>query len=253
MVHMSLYQYIKVYPKVRKRRKHSSIISFSFMGLGLGILIWSIWPIISFSLFSAPLFSNIISPLTEQKVTVQSNMRTLLSPLVNAASDDPNTTFSDFTNPNLWFPTKPQKKVVTPVNTYTLSIPKLHIENATVTIFGSDLNKSLIHYGGTSLPGEYGTAVIFGHSVLPQFFDPKNYKTIFSTLPALETGDEISVTYDGLLFRYIVESMVVTDPHDLSPLEQVFDDSYITLVTCVPPGTYWKRLNVKARLSNLPS
>jgi len=38
----------------------------------------------------------------------------------------------------------------------------------------------------------------------------------------------------------------------ISVLEQKYDASYLTLVTCVPPGTYWKRLVVKAKLVQLP-
>jgi len=148
-------------------------------------------------------------------------------------------------------PQVPKKKVSTKVNTYTVSIPKLKIENALTIIGGDDLNEGLVHYGGTGLPGEFGTAVIFGHSTLPQFFSPTNYKTIFSLLPTLEVGDEVNITYDGVAYRYVIYEMVVTDPNDLSVLEQRFDDSYITLVTCVPPGTYWKRLNVKAKLATL--
>jgi sortase A len=155
---------------------------------------------------------------------------------------------SDFTNANAWFPTSPQKKVVTPVNTYTLSIPKLKISDAMVTVAGDDLKVSLVHYGGTAFPGEYGNTVIFGHSTLPQFFNPKDYRTIFSTLPTMKVGDEIDITYDGISYMYKVFDMTVSEPSDLSALEQKFDDSYLTLITCVPPGTYWQRLHVKARL-----
>jgi len=35
-------------------------------------------------------------------------------------------------------------------------------------------------------------------------------------------------------------------------LEQKNDASYISLITCVPPGTYWKRLVVRAKLTELP-
>jgi sortase A len=155
---------------------------------------------------------------------------------------------ADFTNANAWFPTSPQKKIVTPVNTYTLSIPKLRIANAMVTVAGDDLAESLVHYGGTALPGEYGNTVIFGHSTLTQFYNPKDYKTIFSLLPTMKSGDEIDITYDGISYVYKVFDMVVSEPSDLSALEQKFDDSYLTLITCVPPGTYWQRLHVRARL-----
>ncbi|MBI3342999.1 sortase [Candidatus Gottesmanbacteria bacterium] len=217
---------------------------------GLAILSWALWPIVSFTLFTAPMFSGIVSPVADG--FADSRTLGVLSPVVSAASDAPVVENGpDYTNANVWFPTAPQKKVVSPVTAYTLSIPKLGIADALVTISGDDLNKSLIHYGGTGLPGQYGTAVIFGHSVLPQFYNPTNYKTIFSTLPTLKTGDEIFVRYDNVEYRYVVYEMLVTEAGDLTPLAQRFDDSYVTLVTCVPPGTYWKRLNVRARLEKI--
>ena len=167
-----------------------------------------------------------------------------LNTLVSASSGED----VDYSNANVWFPTHPQKKGVTPVNTYLLSIPKLRIENAVVMVAGDDLNISLIHYGGTPLPGLVGNTVVFGHSTLPQFYNPASYKTIFSLLPTLTIGDKIYITYDDVKYTYVVYDMVVLDPTDLTPLSQRFDDSYLTVVTCVPPGTYWKRLNVKAKL-----
>jgi len=207
------------------------------MGLGALILAWVAWPIISFTIVTSDLLAKTVTPIQDTKS---------LSPVVFASSDI--APGSEFTNANAWFPTSPQKKVVTPVNGYSLSIPKLKIEDAEVIIGGEDLSKSLVHYGGTAMPGEYGNTVIFGHSTLPQFFNPKNYKTIFSTLPTMKVGDAIDVTFDGISYTYIVYEMTVSSPSDLSALEQKFDDSYLTLITCVPPGTYWQRLHVKARL-----
>lgn len=247
---MALYQYVKSPPKTSvvaiKRRPQA--ISFFLMAIGLGILLWTAWPIVSFAVFTAPLFSGVVSPIASTGGTAT------LSPVVLAAtSEDTQQPTLDYTNANIWFPTAPQKKVVTGVNSYTVSIPKLRIKDATVIIAGDDLSKSLIHYGGTGLPGEYGTTVIFGHSILPQFYDPTNYKAIFSLLPTLKVGDDIFVTYDGITYRYVVDEMVVTEPNDLSSLEQKFDASHLTLITCVPPGTYWKRLNVKATLVKPPA
>lgn len=235
---MPVYRYVKASSTHHDspKRKRRSPWSFAFIVSGVAILSWALWPIVSFVLLTAPQLSGtIVSPIQETNI---------LSPLVSAAS-------SDYTNPNIWFPTAPQKKVTSSVTAYTLSIPKLGIKDAYVIISGDDLNKNLIHYGGTGLPGQYGTAVIFGHSVLPQFYNPTNYKTIFSTLPTLKTSDEIFIRYDGVEYRYVVYEMLITEANDLTPLVQRFDDSYVTLVTCVPPGTYWKRLNVRARLEKI--
>lgn len=246
---MTAYRYVKAVPTHHDspKRKRRSSWSFVFIVLGVAILSWALWPIVSFVLLTAPQLSEtLVSP-------IQDGSTGILSPLVSAASELPGIAGdgADYTNPNIWFPTAPQKKVVSSVTAYTLSIPRLGIKDAYVIISGDDLNKSLIHYGGTGLPGQYGTAVIFGHSVLPQFYNPTNYRTIFSTLPTLKIGDDIFVRYDGVEYRYVVYEMLVTEANDLTPLAQRFDDSYVTLITCVPPGTYWKRLNVRARLQKI--
>jgi len=229
---MPLYRYIKSVPSIPRVSRGSRMLSFLLIALGGGILIWTFWPIVSFSMMSG-VFSEIVTPIQDGTAYAAYNI---------------NSNGGDLSNPNAWFPTSPQKKVVTPVNTYTLSIPKLKIQDALVTVAGDDLSVSLVHYGGTALPGEYGTTVIFGHSTLPQFYNPKTYKTIFSLLPSLKAGDEIHITYDGISYTYSVYDLAVTGPSDLSALAQRFDDSYLTLVTCVPPGTYWQRLHVFAKL-----
>ncbi len=222
------------------------------MSLGGLLLFWALWPILSFAAISDEIFSRTIAPIAEAQTGGRSAGP--LSPVALSAtvpSGEVQGQSVDFTNANVWYPAMPQKHVVTPVNSYTISIPKLRIAEATVLIGTDDLSESLIHYGGTGLPGEFGTAVVFGHSTLPQFYNPTSYKSIFSLLPTLNKGDEISVSYDGVQYRYEVYEMIVVEPTDVTVLEQRFDDSYMTLVTCVPPGTYWKRLNVKTKLKTL--
>ena len=146
-----------------------------------------------------------------------------------------------------WFPALSQL-TASKITSYTLSIPALGIKDAVVVNNDESLDKHLVQWGGTGNPGEAGSTVIFGHSVLPAFFNPKNYTTIFSTLPTIKEGDDIYAYYDGITYHYQVIEMQVIDPKDISVLEQSFDNSYLSLVTCVPPGTYWKRLVVRAKL-----
>ncbi len=232
---MAMYRYVKAVP--RKPVPRPVIVSYVLMSMGFVIILWTLWPIVSFFFTDQIVLAKTVSPIADL-----SGLNTG-SPIPYATGE------KNTTDPNTWFPTSPQKKVSAPVNSYTLSIPSLGITDASVIIAGDDLSKSLIHYGGTSLPGEYGNTVIFGHSTLPQFFRGiKDYKTIFATLPTIKIGAKIDMTYDGVSYRYVVIDKVVVEPTDLSPLEQRFDDSYVTLVTCVPPGTYLYRLNVKAKL-----
>ena len=249
---MPLYRYVKAEPvRPKIRRKKPLIFSLALMSIGAGILLWVVWPILSFSAITEQVLSATITPITDSQTIVRNSP---LSQIAYAASGPEKYVVdaaSDYTNVNTWYPVSPQKQKKSDVTSYTLSIPKLKITEALVQIGGDDLNAGLVHYGGTGLPGQYGSAVVFGHSTLPQFFSPTNYKSIFSLLPTLKEGDDIFVNYDGIEYKYTIYTMVVIDPTDLSVLEQKFDSSYLTLVTCVPPGTYWKRLNVHAKLNTL--
>jgi sortase A len=155
----------------------------------------------------------------------------------------------DYTKPSSWFPTAPRlPDRPSKISHYTLTIDKLKIKEAVVEIGGDDIMENLVHYAGTALPGQYGNVVIFGHSALPQFYSPKNYRTIFATLPTIKIGDEIEVSFDGVIYHYQVIELVEVEPTDISVLAQYYDDKYLSLVTCVPPGTYLRRLVVRARL-----
>jgi sortase A len=251
---MSLYKYVKKSPK--RYYAIPSAAPYILMIVGVTVLSWVLWPIISFQIASGIMFGRTITPVADT-VSFANGEKANIVIAASEEGNNPDKNQVSLSDPDSWFPGKTQKKVTTPVNSYTLSIPKLRIKDATVIIAGDDLNKGLIHYGGTALPGEYGTTVIFGHSTLPQFYNPTDYHTIFSLLPSLRAtsdlkdGDDMFITYDGATYHYSVFDMVVTTPEDLSSLEQRYDDSYVTLVTCVPPGTYWQRLNVKARLMPL--
>lgn len=190
------------------------------------------------------ILAGVILPiLTYQPVSKGSSF---LSPVGGSGTD------TDYTRASNWFPTARKKEdfVSSKISFYNLSIPKLRIQDAIVAVGGEDLSKSLIHYPGTALPGKKGNAVIFGHSVLPIFFNPKDYISIFSTLPTLKPGDEIDVSYDGISYVYRVEEMFEVLPTDIQILEQDESDSFLTLVTCVPPGDPRKprRLIVRARV-----
>lgn len=135
---------------------------------------------------------------------------------------------------------------------FKLSIPRLKIEDALVESNSPSLNpdQSLGHYKNSGLPGEVGNAFIYGHSVLPWFYNPKNYKTIFSTLDTLSIGDTIYINFNNKEYKYKVEGKKVLLPEEVDPLAEYkpryLNDSTVTLMTCVPPGTKMKRLLVYA-------
>lgn len=207
--------------------------SFIMVLSGITIIFSTIYPILSYEWEA------------EQKYPI------LISPLVEKKTGDFKFSQKDYTKLNNWFNESEEEHFVTQkVKYFTISIPKLKIENATVSIGGNELSSSLIQYPGTALPGKIGNAVIFGHSILPQYFDPENYLSIFSTLFQLDEGDDILVSYDGITYYYKVENMFEVKPTDIQILEQSRSESYLSLVTCSPPGHPLKprRLIVRAKL-----
>lgn len=215
---------------MRKKKLVSRLIGvFSAFG-GLAILVSVMFPIVSYRLSGRTQFHEYLSPVPDGEVMAADSV--------------------DFTKASNWFDIEAPSYDISKVRYYTLSIPKLKIKDATVAIGGEDLEESLIQYPGTALPGKHGNAVIFGHSILPQFFNPKDYLAIFSTLPSMKKGDEIAIRYDGISYKYVVEDLFEVKPTDLEILAQNTSDSYITLVTCTPPGDPRrpKRLIVRARL-----
>lgn len=203
------------------------------MGIsGLVILFSTLYPIISYEWEASQKYPILISPLVDEET---------------ASFKFSNT---DFTRASNWFEGDKKGFVTQKINYYTVSIPKLKIKNATVALGGDDLSENLIQYPGTAYPGKTGNTVIFGHSILPQFYDPENYLAIFSTLPSLEAGDEVYINYDGITYKYSVEDMFEVRPKDIQILEQNKDAPYLSLVTCTPPGHPLKpkRLIVRAKL-----
>lgn len=137
-----------------------------------------------------------------------------------------------------------------------LSIPKLKLQvplifSETPDDFEADLQKGVIHYPGTALPGENGTVYISGHSS-DYLWKKHPYKQVFAKINFLEPGDDIFVDVygnDGKLynFQYKVTSEKVYHPED----QTQFIDSTgakLNLSTCWPIGTQKDRYIVSAEL-----
>ncbi len=164
----------------------------------------------------------------------------------------------DYTNLSNWFegdnlPEFVQETDQYQPTSYILDIPELELSNAIVAVGGSDLNKSLIQYPGTALPGQAGSPVIFGHSVLRQFYNPKEsnpkrYTSIFSYIMTLEKGAKIYLTMEGVKYTYVVTSKTEVKPTDTYILSQRYDTRQLKLVTCTPEGTYLRRGVITAQL-----
>jgi len=126
-----------------------------------------------------------------------------------------------------------------------LSIPRLHL--AGMVREGIDRNTLQIaigHIPGMALPGQAGNVGVAGHR-----------DTFFRGLKDLKTGDEIQFSTSSGDFQYIVESLIIVEPDNVSALAER-SDNVLTLVTCYPfsyIGAAPKRFVVRARQVSPPT
>lgn len=242
---MHKYSYGKKKPFFKKRKKILGLIS---IGFGIFTILYFFFPLISYHIYLSSAFAgkDIEAPLPQRFVLQGGpSIKGLVSSGITNVT-------SDYTDARNWFPQiksaeASEKKVLE----YQLSIPSQKVDKAKVSADDFDLSKHLVQYFSTSNnPTQKGTSVIFGHSTLPQWFNPKNYMSIFAKLHLLKNGEDIILTINGKDYVYKVYAVSVVDSDDPNIFSQAYDNSYITIVTCTPPGTTWKRLIVRASLQN---
>lgn len=241
---MTSYQY----SKSEGLNGHTKVRIFALFLTAIGIYItaYVFSPLLSWQIYFAPVLAarDITAPIPKTTILDTNTLKSLVSEVSNSVSG------VDYSNAKNWFSTSTQlngaKKFR--VESYFITIPKVDLKEAIVSTTDYDLSRHLVHYGGTSLPGEFGNAVVFGHSTLPQLFNEKDYKTIFAKIYKLGVGDDIFANVGGVSYRFKIFSIIVVDPTDSSVFSQNNTNSFLTLVTCTPPGTTWKRLIIKSKL-----
>lgn len=237
---MALAIYIKAPPKrLKVKNKNRERAFFGFISaIGVVSIIFAAWPFIVWEVKTLP------------KLTAKSaqNAPVPISQVLSAQIIAQNVQVTQDPDGFSYFTTdyKPQGPRA---EEFYLTVPKLKIEDAVVQVDSLKFDKTLAHFPGTALPGQTGNVFITGHSVLPQFANPKNYREIFTQLSDLEIGDDIEVKLNDKVYRYTVQYSRVVDPKETSVLAPISANGRnLTLMTCVPPGTSLKRLVVIASL-----
>ena len=131
-------------------------------------------------------------------------------------------------------------------------IPKINVDVPVVydvrtrdeTAIQDALERGVVHYAGTSVPGQAGNNVIVGHSS-NNFLNSGKFKFAFVLLDRLDIGDTFILHFEGTRYVYKVNNKQVVEPTDFS-LVQPTAVPTTTLITCTPPGTSWKRLIIQA-------
>ena len=225
-----------------------------FVGLfillaGFLLAAFTFYPLISYAVYIKPSFASqsFASPIPQTTIISQNTIASLLENTANQ--------ISQLANPNdtSWLPSTNADQykevgVTEGLSNFYLAIPALSIPAEYVSTTDNDVNLHLIHFAGTALPPNVGNVAVFGHSTIPQWFDPHNPHAIFATALNTKIGDAIIVTVGSKSYTYNVISMTIVPADDTSYLEQDTDGSYLSIITCTPPGTTWERLWIKAKL-----
>lgn len=242
---MSLQIYSKEYEDFVKQQKHQQKRqkfdrAFSIFLLSLGILavLFAVGPAVIWQVStSKTLGTKVQNPVAQNQVI---SPGLLVSGDIQVVKDLDGFTYFTTAPAN----DKNQYSASRPAQFY-LTIPKLKIDKAQVIVDSLFFQKNLALFPKTAIPGDVGNAFITGHSALPVFNDPKDYKTIFTKLPLLEIGDEVIADVEGKNLKFVVQYSKIVDPNDLSVLAPISANGRnLTLMTCVPPGINTKRLVV---------
>lgn len=128
-------------------------------------------------------------------------------------------------------------------------IPKINIEipiDYTQTTIDEKsvqaaLENGILYYPTTTLPGQTGNSVYFGHSS-NNILNTGKFKFAFALLRKLENGDIFYIYKGGKRYTYRVYQKKVVKPTEVSVLGATDKIATATLITCDPPGTSINRL-----------
>jgi LPXTG-site transpeptidase (sortase) family protein len=136
---------------------------------------------------------------------------------------------------------------------FSIVIPKINAaSNVLANIDAGDRDEYLealkigvAHAQGTYFPGQGKNIFLFSHST-DSPLNINRYNAVFYLLRKLEKNDEVYVFFGDKKYTYLVKEKIVTNPADVSWINDDTNHERLVLQTCDPPGTTWRRLIVVA-------
>ncbi|MFZ2206938.1 MAG: sortase [Microgenomates group bacterium] len=141
---------------------------------------------------------------------------------------------------------------------FSIVIPKIGanarvitgVDTANERAYSEALKKGVAQALGTAFPGEGGHVFLFAHST-DYWWNVSSYNAIFYLLGKLVVGDDINIFYKGERYVYRVVGSKVVDPSEVEYITRKTNTEFLTLQTCWPLGTTFKRLLIFAtRVAN---
>ncbi len=127
-----------------------------------------------------------------------------------------------------------------------VNAPIVEVENNEEKTIQEGLEQGVVHYPGTAGPGAVGNFFVVGHSS-DYIWKEGDYKDVFALLNKLEPDDEVKIFDQGQEYIYLVTEKAIIPPEEVDVLQPT-ETPTLSLLTCWPIGTPWKRLIVKASL-----
>jgi len=150
---------------------------------------------------------------------------------------------------------KPKNLEIKPIDKeFGIVIPKIganakiiaNVDPYNANTYQNALTKGVAQARGTAMPSEIGNMFLFSHSSV-NIIDASRYNSVFYLLSKLEKDDEIDVYFKQKKYKYKVSEIKLVDAKDVSYLNPRTKNKQLTLMTCWPAGTTYKRLLVIAR------
>ncbi len=139
------------------------------------------------------------------------------------------------------------------ISIFTLDVDVSIVETTGTTEaeYREALDKGVVHFPGSSYPGEEGLAVLLGHSA-PVGRPRIKHDWVFSELNRLKEGDEIEICFNNRFSVYTViedvdEKNIYEVGEDVAPLyPSEKGKREMVLMSCWPPGSDTQRIGVRA-------
>lgn len=150
---------------------------------------------------------------------------------------------------------KPKNLEIKPIDKeFGIVIPKIganakivaQVDPYNANIYQVALTKGVAQAKGTSFPDKVGNMFLFSHSSA-NILEATRYNSVFYLLSKLKKDDEVDVYYKQKKYKYKVSEVKLVDSKEVSYLNPNSESRTLTMMTCWPAGTTYKRLLIIAR------
>lgn len=136
----------------------------------------------------------------------------------------------------------------------SLEIPKIGVtapvivaENSDQNYFDKELDRGVVIFPNSVLPGGVGQTIVLGHSA-PSNWPKINYDGVFSRITELKDGDEIVLYFNNEKYSYFVNDKIFLEKGEEIPNNETSSDNTLLLISCWPPGKNIQRIIIKSKL-----